>query len=378
MAEMRGEYHAGTRKNQHTSIDGSCDCLYDGHLLFAGTVSIGAGSETERLDRSHYRYCYRFGVDCYVCCFGKSVSRHDLGPIQRENFGKMAGKIDLLVVFLIFHFSFGTDARDLGNFIVSNVMPETPVEVILISFSMVVVIATRYGLEVIARTTEIFFPWIFVSLLFLTFTLLPEIEINQLEPVTEGGIKPLLGAGIQFSSLQEFVCFLMLLPFVNRPKKVLHSLLLGAAAGGVILIIITALCILVLGSDFTARNIYPSFVLAKKISIGNFLERVEVLLAGVWFLSIFIKTTITFYVSALGLAQSLELRTYKPLTVPLGVLMVALSVLAYPNITKLLEFVPKIWFSYAYTFLLLLPLLLLLVALIRGKSEAPLSMEQKD
>ncbi|WP_243014160.1 GerAB/ArcD/ProY family transporter [Brevibacillus borstelensis] len=301
-----------------------------------------------------------------------------LAQYSEKILGKWPGKLISLLFFSFFIFLSALMVRDLGNFIVSNVMPETPVEVILISFSMVVVIATRYGLEVIARTTEIFFPWIFVSLLFLTFTLLPEIAINQLEPVTEGGIKPLLGAGIQFSSLQEFVCFLMLLPFVNRPKKVLHSLLLGAAAGGVILIIITALCILVLGSDFTARNIYPSFVLAKKISIGNFLERVEVLLAGVWFLSIFIKTTITFYVSALGLAQSLELRTYKPLTVPLGVLMVALSVLAYPNITKLLEFVPKIWFSYAYTFLLLLPLLLLLVALIRGKSEAPLSMEQKD
>ncbi|MEC0211492.1 GerAB/ArcD/ProY family transporter [Paenibacillus ehimensis] len=142
---------------------------------------------------------------------------------------------------------------------------------------------------------------------------------------------------------------------------------MGASVGGVILILLTALCILVLGIDFTARNLYPSFVLAKKISIGHFLERVEVLLAGAWFLSIYIKTTITFYISALGLAQTCELRSYKPITMPLGVIMVVLSIIAFPNVTKFLEFAPKIWFSYALVHMLLLPLVLLLVAVIRLK-----------
>ncbi|MGG4504116.1 GerAB/ArcD/ProY family transporter [Paenibacillus polymyxa] len=290
-----------------------------------------------------------------------------LAQYSEKILGKWLGKSISILFFSFFFYLSAIMVRDLGNFIVSNVLPETPIEVVLISFSLVIVIATRYGLEVIARTIEIFFPWIMIFLVFLMVTLLPEIEINKIKPLFEGGIRPLLSVGLQFSSLQEFVCFLMLLPFVNRPEKASRSLLVGASVGGIILILITALCVLVIGVDFTGRNIYPSFVLAKKINIGDFVERLEVLLAGAWFLSIFTKTTITFYISVLALSQTLELRSYKPLTGPLGFIMVVLSIVAYPNVTKVLEFAPKVWFSYAYFYMLFLPLVLLLISMICKK-----------
>ncbi|MDQ0493800.1 hypothetical protein QOZ95_001962 [Paenibacillus brasilensis] len=39
---------------------------------------------------------------------------------------------------------------------------------------------------------------------------------------------------------------------------------------------------LVLGPDITARNIYPGYALAKKISIGHFLQRIEAIMATMW------------------------------------------------------------------------------------------------
>jgi spore germination protein KB len=47
-------------------------------------------------------------------------------------------------------------------------------------------------------------------------------------------------------------------------------------------------------------------MLARKINIGNFFQRVEAVLAFIWFFKVYLKLTICFYVTAAGLAQILN------------------------------------------------------------------------
>lgn len=141
--------------------------------------------------------------------------------------------------------------------------------------------------------------------------------------------------------------------------------MLGALIGGILLVLITALAILVLGADYTARNLYPIYVLAKKINIADFFQRIEAIVGGMWFITIFFKLTIAFYASVLGLAQTLELKDYQSLTLPLGMILVVLSIIASPNMVYFQTFVSTIWFPYTLTYGFFLPLLLLTVAAFR-------------
>lgn len=50
-----------------------------------------------------------------------------------------------------------------------------------------------------------------------------------------------------------------------------------------------------MGAEITARQVYPSYIFAKKINIAHFLERIEAIMAGIWFLTIFFKLTLCFY-----------------------------------------------------------------------------------
>lgn len=154
---------------------------------------------------------------------------------------------------------------------------------------------------------------------------------------------------------------------VDRLKEARKAFLSGAFIGGVVLIIIIALAILVLGAETTARQMYPSYALAKKINVGNFLQRIEIVMAGMWFITIFFRVSCYFYASVIGLAQTLNLKDYRFLVLPLGILMIILSLIVHPNIVHSEEYNKHEWITYAATYGLLLPMLLLGVNAFRRK-----------
>ncbi|WP_290369895.1 GerAB/ArcD/ProY family transporter [Peribacillus simplex] len=136
----------------------------------------------------------------------------------------------------------------------------------------------------------------------------------------------------------------------------------GQLLAGIVLIIITMLAILVLGPELTARQNYPIYMLAKKINIANFMPRLEAILAIIWFITIFIRFSLFFYVTVLGLAQTLKLQDYRPLVFPFGILLIAFTLIMSPNIVHYNEFISDIWPFYAMTFGFLLPLILLIIS----------------
>jgi spore germination protein KB len=108
-----------------------------------------------------------------------------------------------------------------------------------------------------------------------------------------------------------------------------------------------------MGAEMTARHLYPSFVLAKMISIGNFIQQIQALMAGLWIITIFYKLSIGFYTINLGLAQTLKLEDYKFLTFPLGIIVVTSSLILSPNIVYLNTYVEKTFTPFANTLVFL-------------------------
>lgn len=284
-------------------------------------------------------------------------------------FGKWLGILVSMFFLSYPFFSAAAHLREIGDFMTTQIMPETPIEAIHIFFILVVLFAVRLGLEPIARTAEVFFPWLMILFLFLVIFIFPQSKIQHLQPILEEGIKPVLRGSLTFIAFpfMELVVFLMFIPFVNEPKKVLPSLLWGATIGGLVLIVITTLSILVLGSDLTARTFYPSYELAKKINVGDFLERIESLLTGIWLITIFFKITIYFYSVVLGLAQVFRLTDLRPLILPLGFILIPTSLIISPNIVYFSQVVGKIWPFYDFTYSVILPLLLLATAFFRKR-----------
>jgi spore germination protein KB len=344
-------------------------------LLFtigSSVLIVPAGVVAEAKQDAWIAMILALGAGLFLSLFYYALSKLYIGETFARFTERTLGRgVGLPISVFFFGYTFTLSAlvlRNLGDFIITAILPETPIQFLHISFMAIVIMAVRLGLEVIARAAEIFAPWALMFIVLIVLLLTPEMEFIKLQPVFGTGILSVLRGALPVlgSPYLELVVFLVILPYLNQTNRPGRAFFLGTLIGGILLFLVTFLCILVLGVDVTARQMYPSYTLAKIISVGDFLERLEVLLAGSIFFSLFFKLTLCFYASAAELAHILRIKDYRPLVLPLGMIVIIYSIIAYPNSTYFLTFVGRIWPYFAATFGLLLPLLLFTAAKLRG------------
>ncbi|MBB6731186.1 GerAB/ArcD/ProY family transporter [Cohnella zeiphila] len=254
---------------------------------------------------------------------------------------------------------------DLGYFLTTQVMSDTPIEALAVIFIAAVAYTARQGMRVYSLTAEMLFPWVTLLLVILLFPVFNKFDVQTLRPVFEFGYIPVAKGGASFSMLQEVAVLLVLYPFVSKGKGRRNGYLAGTAIGGAVLFSVTAGSEFVLGVELTANHVYPSYALAKNIRMGHMIERVEGLLMFIWVCSVFIKTVVTFHASVIGLNQTLGIRDSKLLIWPLAIGLFPVAMASYTNIVFAVNFVDKYWAAYAFPFIVLFPLLLLCLSFIR-------------
>ncbi|TCM99035.1 spore germination protein KB [Paenibacillus sp. BK033] len=282
-------------------------------------------------------------------------------------FGKWIGMFFSLSLFLYSFLLTTLVLRNLGDFLTASMFPETPITAIHLVYLLIVAIGIRYGLSNLARTMDIFYPFIIILFIIFVILLMPEIKFNQIQPVLSNGISPILNATYSYVSFPclEYVLFLMILPHVEDPREGGKAFVKGMLLGGLVLLAITTLCLLVMGSEMTANNLYASFELAKIIKIGEFLQRVEVIIAVIWFVTIYCKLIVCFYMTIQTFSQSFKLGEYHPLIFPIGMLILAASIIIAPDMGYFISFDRYVWTICAFIFGFVLPLLFLLTAMVR-------------
>lgn len=302
----------------------------------------------------------------------KRFSKESLFEVSEIVFGKWAGIVINLLFFIFFFLLSSILLREMADFLTIKVMPETPMYAIEILFMTAIVYGSRLGFETVSRSAEIFFPYVLLLFAIITLFLFPNIDTDKIKPIMEGGMRPILHGGYFMVAVlfAELFVFLVYSPYINDPKKSLRCLFTGSLFGSVMVLIVTLMTILVLGENLTQFHMYPSYALAKRIDIAHFIERIEVLIAGIWFLTIFIKLTVFFNASCLCVKHLFRLKTQHFLTFPLGILLINLALIVSPDIIYFRQMTEYIWAPYGITMGVILPLLIWIVALIRKKKSS--------
>lgn len=286
-----------------------------------------------------------------------------LVEINKRILGKWLGDVVslLFIAYVLLCLSF--QLREVGDFAVSQIMPDTPIEAILILVFLLIIMGVRLGLETFTRVGEIFFPWFILLFLVLAVSLAPAIDLHKMQPVFDNGIKPVLSGTIACIAFpfMEIVVLMMIFPNVNRPEKLGRGMLWGAAIGGAMLAMTITLTLLVIGAEPAARDTYPSYDLAKRISIANFFQRIEAILALMWIITTYFKMSLYLYAFCRAITQIFKLKDYRMLTFPAGMVVVALSQIIAPNVSYFNAFLANYWPYMDTTFSVLLPVLLLVV-----------------
>ncbi|WP_272949028.1 GerAB/ArcD/ProY family transporter [Paenibacillus contaminans] len=260
--------------------------------------------------------------------------------------------------------------RNLGDFMKQTLMPLTPLTVFHVMILLISGYAVIKGIETIAISSEFLFLVMTATFIFIFCFALTEWNWNRFQGAfrmdvwkTVKETRSIFG----FPFLESLV-FLMLFPFVLKKRK--KTFILAIAVATIMLSLTTFFTIGVLGVTRASHDTYPLFVIVQEIHIGNFFEHLESTIALLLLVAIFIKLSIAYYCSVLGLCQLFRITRRFWVTLSLVLLISGLA-LGYDNVVENIEFSKKYDFEYTLIYSVVIPCVLLLVTRIRqsGKKQ---------
>lgn len=283
--------------------------------------------------------------------------------ILEHTFGLFFGKLLAIFTLVSFHLLLLiVIIRGFADFIVAHLLNETPVRAIIVLLFITMAYAVKQGMEVIARTAQILVPIVIFFFLFSMVFLLKEGSIENFLPVTVNGWIPIVRGAIPnlgFPFMDVFV-LVILFNYVTPREKLGKSLYLGVFIGGMMVVIAIFYSIFVLGVEYSATKIYIPYVLGAQIKIGNFIQRVEVIVASIWIISTFIKICIILLTLVIGTKHVFRTKGYRIFVLPTALLAISLLDVFIAD-RSYWDIVEKIWPFYASIFTVIIPIVVLLI-----------------
>lgn len=293
---------------------------------------------------------------------------HNIVDLNRLLFGKWLGTVFSLFFIIFALVSSATVLWTIGHFMVTQMLHETPQPFIHMLFMFVVIYGVYLGIETIGRTGELLFPYVALLLLIVFIFSIPSINLNYIEPFFDTGTRDIVKGAwfdLSVSTFPLVVLFMVYPKLVQEKKGVWKKVTITYILAMLTILAATLLTTTVLGVEYTHHHIYPTYVLAKTLNIEGLLQRVEVIIAVSWILTIFFKLSLYFYAAVIALSQVLKVNNYRSLTFPLGIFVIALSLIIYPSSIYASEWNQTTWIYYSATFGCLYPFLIAIATLIR-------------
>lgn len=296
----------------------------------------------------------------------------DLGllGIAEKLLGKLLGKVLGLLYCLFFLLLCSLTIRLVAAFIRFAFLPHTPRVLVMAMVAFLAVYTIRNGLEVAARISQVVTPALTIAILLVVLLVAKDFQLRFFWPLGFLYKNPLLflqdAIGVHARTVEWLWIGLMIPMLTCRQElkrllvrgQVLLSLLLGAMAIGMVG---------TLGGEMEFHY-FPFYQVTRLVSVADFLERMDIVVATVWPLGMILRTSMLLWATAHSTAHLFQLPDHKPLLVPLGALSIVLAVAQAESFSELQSFISfPVYTPFTLTFVLLIPLLLLLVALVRGK-----------
>ena len=257
--------------------------------------------------------------------------------------------------------------RDLGNFYVNFLMPDTPFIFFLIVFTAICAYAVWKGIEVLARVNPLFVIAAFIILISTFLLLINKMDFSNFLPVLEIPlIKFVHGTHIMSAiPFAELVVFLVIMASLNDNRHTVKNTLIGLILGGLSLFIIAVRNTAVLG-PMGGILTSPSFQAARLIDMGNVFTRMDILIGIVQTTALFLKCSLFYYALVVSLSQLLNLKSYTPLIIPIAGIEVIIAATVYQSQIEHAAISVNAGIIYLVPLLYVFPPLSLLIAQIRG------------
>jgi len=242
--------------------------------------------------------------------------RQTLDELSVELLGTVPGKLLTLLFAIYFLMLAGMESRFFAGAIKSFLLERTPLAVVMLVAGIAAVYVVQYGINVLARMCEIFFPLVFGAAFLLLLTALQNFRPDELYPTFALGIGPALKAIPEVVlSFLGFEILFFCTPFMEKPQEVVKYALIGMLFPFVLYV---ATVVLTIGNFVllnTKWQVFPGVTLARSTEFpGAFLERFDILFIGVWILAAYSTIMVYYYMGTVALTRACGLRHYRVIT----------------------------------------------------------------
>lgn len=298
---------------------------------------------------------------------GRRMPESGFVAMNQQLFGRWLGSalVSLFIIYVIYFES--TVVRLFSEITSIFLLPRTPPAMIMLTIVLAFVYIANKGARVVARLNEILF-WIVIPLPLIAMTALTNADLTNVLPVGEAGLKTLarsmLATGNAYAGIEVLLVFYFL---VKQKGEVIKAGLLALGWTALMYLLVTLICLLVFGAEQVQRLNWSALTVYKTVKFPV-LVRPEFIVLAIW-LGVGIRPIMTMgFAAAFSLSELLHVKREKYFHWVVIFSASLMYILALLPQNLLVAFK---WAEYAgYTFLLaglLYPLLMLIIALIRGK-----------
>ncbi|MGQ8873526.1 GerAB/ArcD/ProY family transporter [Paenibacillus amylolyticus] len=277
-----------------------------------------------------------FGV--YAALFRLAPKLQLIGHI-RALLGKPIGLILGMLYIIFFLYGASRDLRDGGDLLINSVLDQTPLIVVEAAMILAVAYVLDKGIEVLARTAQIFLiVLLLVGLLSVVLLLCSNvIETERLFPLLGNGwgavFTPFLKQTFEFP-YTELICFMVIFPSLDQPNQGLRFGFVAVFISGIILTISSMLQIAVLGVDITSQSTFPLLDMISLIDVGAFVQRLDVFFVLFLIVGVFFKTAIFYYACVSSITDLFHIRDKRTMIYPVGLLILVVSLINSSNFAE--------------------------------------------
>lgn len=265
-----------------------------------------------------------------------SISRHTAGmpfiPWLETRFGRIAALVVGIVLFQYYLITLAEIFQEFANFLVDNILEDTPRFFLMMIALLVIVYAASHGIEVMARVGV--FVFIIANLLFVISMCLQagNLHFPYLLPIGEHSFKKLIQGSVSPISWLAMVQIILFLgPHLKQPSDARKVAVWGVVLSGAELLLTVIVSVAVFGPQLNQIYTYPSFSLIGIVKIGNFLERVDVIFISIWIFTMYVKMSLTMYALFQSFSHSFRNGSKHPFLIALGILCLLTSVSSFPK-----------------------------------------------
>lgn len=286
--------------------------------------------------------------------------------------GKVIGKFLGLLMASFLIFIALMELVVLVQLLSSAIMTETPIYALVIFMIVPCIYAAHKGIEPIARTAEVAVIYILFTIVLFTVLSINNMNFKVFLPIlADSKFSDInLGALQIASKFSDMFILFMLAPNIHEEKSINKVFIYSTLIFTIFFIIIIVSTQAVLGIEIPKYTNNPYFLYTKQVDFFDFITHIEGINLLGWCIGLFIKFSTYLYLASQTFAQVFNTKTYKIFILPIIMLIVIISITTkVTNVSvsaKILSY--EVYPYIGVTFILIIPLILLIVYFFRKKS----------